>query len=364
MKLASCQLYRSSLQCKKPFVIATDVCDDCHGLILKLTADSGAVGWGEAVPDRRLTGETIDGVVQVLREHLVPPLFERDLWQLESLHREVFATVRSSSAVAAVDIAVHDLLSRASGVSLCQFLGGPARPVRTNYSIGITTSQAAADEAQELVRHGYNAIKLKVGDDPHEDVARVRAVRRAIGPQVRLRIDANEGRTVPAALRALKAMEELDIELVEQPVAKENLDGFVYLRNQQSIPVAADESVHTPEDALRLLRAGAVDILNIKLMKSGGLLPARRIQSIARAFGAQLMVGGMVGESRLAVSAATALASAWGFEYADLDADLLVVDPLSDEGARVDGEWRVPSQAPGLGLDSLSNEALTLIWEQ
>ena len=76
------------------------------------------------------------------------------------------------------------------------------------------------------------------------------------------------------------------------------------------------------------------------------------------------MVGGMVGESRLAVSAATALASAWGFEYADLDADLLVVDPLSDEGARVDGEWRVPSQAPGLGLDSLSNEALTLIWEQ
>jgi o-succinylbenzoate synthase len=350
-EIRSFELLTTRLHCKKPFRIATGVSDVCQGILLRLTTASGLTGLGEAVPIPHLTGETLEGAREALREELMPRLLGLDCWGLQEAHARMDAAVTGHpSARAAVDLALHDLAARACGQPLVRFLGGRSLRVETNYSIGLASPPEAAAEARSIVESGYHIVKLKVGDDPDTDVARVKAVRSAMGPDLKLRIDANEGWTPVQALRALSRMEPFRVELVEQPVARWNWRAMAELRARVGIPIAADEGVHTSRDAARAIEAGAIDIINIKLMKSGGLAPARDIVALARAHGIGLMVGGMVGESALAVTAAASLAAAFGFEYADLDADLLLRDQLCRQpGIGLEGSDRVLSELPGLG---------------
>ena len=174
-----------------------------------------------------------------------------------------------------------------------------------------------------------------------------------------LRIDANEGWDLSQATGALKQMSRYRLELVEQPLPRWDLKGMAELRRRTNVPVAADESVHSARDALKAVEAEAVDIINIKLMKSGGLHPAREITAIARAAGVRLMVGGMVGESSVAVAAAASMASAWKFEHADLDADLLLADRLvTSGGLELRGDARVLDPSPGYGVLELDQRFL------
>ncbi|MCE7872265.1 dipeptide epimerase [bacterium CPR1] len=361
MLIEKMEIFRTRLRCKKPFRIATGVSDQCEGILVKLTTDGGAAGWGEASPDPYLTGETMDGVVSLLVHDLFPVVRGLSPWQLEEIHRRMAAAcVANPSARCAIDLACHDLIARQAGVSLVSFLGGSSGRVLTNYSIGLCTAEEAAKEARRIIESGYRAVKLKVGNDPEEDYARVKAVRSSIGPEVPLRIDANEGWTYSQALRALTRIEPFGVELIEQPIARWDYEGMARLRERVTPPIAADEGVHSPRDAARAIAAGAVDIINIKLMKSGGLYPARSIVAQARAHGVALMVGGMVGESRLAVSAATALAAAYRFEFADLDADLLLAeDAVAEGGVTLDGSERVLPDLPGLGVQKLDESRLT-----
>lgn len=350
-QIRSFELLPTLLHCKKPFRIATGVSDVCQGLVLRLTTESGMVGLGEAVPIPHLTGETLAGCRSALEEELLPRLMGLEFWAIQEAHARMNAAVSGHpSARCAVDLALHDLAARACGQPLVRFLGGHKFRVLTNYSIGLASPPDAAMEARSIVESGYHAVKLKVGDDPDTDVARVKAVRSAMGPDLALRIDANEGWTPVQALRALSRMEPFNVELVEQPVARRDLATMARLRSRVAIPICADEGVHTPVDAARHIEAGAIDVINIKLMKSGGLQPAREIVALARAHGVALMVGGMVGESELSVTAAASLAAAFGFEYADLDADLLLRDQLCKEpGISLEGSERVLSHRPGLG---------------
>jgi len=353
-QIRSFELLTTRLHCKKPFRIATGVSDVCQGLVVRLTTESGQVGLGEAVPIPHLTGETLEGCRQALAEELLPRLIGLEFWAIQEAHARMDAAVSGHpSARCAVDLALHDLAARACGQPLVRFLGGSQLRVLTNYSIGLAAPPEAAREARSIVETGYHAVKLKVGDDPETDVARVKAVRSAMGPDLALRIDANEGWTPLQALRALSRMEPFNVELVEQPVARWNWRAMAELRSKVSIPICADEGVHSPKDAARAIEAGAIDVINIKLMKSGGLAPAREIVALARAHGVALMVGGMVGESELSVCAAASLAAAFRFEYADLDADLLLRDQLCKEpGITLEGSERVLAERPGLaGLE-------------
>lgn len=358
MKLKSFELFSSRLACKKPFKIATGSSNVCRALVLRLTSDTGHTGLGEAVPHPLLTGETLEGAAACITRYLMPAVESLDLRAPRDVARALRAVTTCPAARTAVDLAVHDLLGRACGLPVACLLGGGNRPVRTNYSIGLTSPREAAEEARSLIEQGWRCIKLKVGDDPEVDVARVRAVRGAIGPDMALRIDANEGWSLAEAVRTLRAMEPFQVELAEQPLARWDLAGHASLRSRTTIPIALDESVHSVADARRALELGAADIINVKLMKSGGLVPAVEIATLARAHGVAMMVGGMVGESALSVSAAASLASALRFEFADLDADLLLRDVLSAEGARLEGDARVPAERPGFGIENLDEQYL------
>lgn len=332
MKIVSYKLYESVVHCRRPFKIATGIQDACRTLILELTSGNGARAHGEAVPLPLLTDETLDGCKQTLVELLLPLLRNRDLWAIKDLHRDMLRLTRAKSARCAVDLAVHYLQARVLGVSLARRLGTAEARFPTNYSIGIEDLDTTIALAKEIVANGYRRIKLKVGLSVEGDIETVRKVCEGLPEGVMLRLDANCGWDRLGAVKALQSMEKhgCPVELVEQPVAREDFAGLRFVKERTGYPIAADESVQTIHDARQLLEDGCVDILNLKLMKSGGILPAIEIASLARAFGCRLMIGGMVGESFLGVGAAAAVAALFGFEYADLDADILLRDTPFD----------------------------------
>ncbi len=353
MQLFRIEVTRVRLRCHKPFRTASVVSDVCRTLVVRVYTRSGLSGLGEAVPKPLLTGETVEGCEAALRQFLWPAVQGLEAWAVEDLHQAMGRVVSGHPAArAALDMAVHDLLARAAGVPLAAFLGGTLRPVLTDFSIGLCSPAEAAAEGRRLVEAGYRAVKVKVGHDPDQDVERVRAVRAAVGPDIGLRVDANEGWNYTQALRALRRMEPCDLQLVEQPLPRWDLEGMSRLRARILPPLAADEAVHTLQDARRVLETGAADILNLKLMKCGGLHPARQIVALARAGGLGLMIGGMVGESGISVAAGASLAAAASFDFADLDADLLLQDDLCcGSGPGLVESQRILPDRPGLGLE-------------
>ena len=328
MKITAYRLYRMTLNCIRPFKIATGLRTACETLLVELEEKEGARGYGEAVPIPLLTDESLVGCEWTLKEQLLPLLKNRDPLCVKDIHQEMLALTRAKSARCAVDIALYNLQAQYLKVPLSRLLGSATSRFPTNYSIGICDLEETQELALEFQKEGYTRIKLKVGIDPDYDLERILKLNETLRPDVFLRLDANCGWTRHEALAVIRGCEKAEcrIEFVEQPVAREDFQGLRVVRERSPYPIAADESVQNAEDALRLLEGRCVDILNLKLMKTGGLLPALRVVHLARAYRAQLMVGGMVGESEISVTAAAALAAANSFEFADLDADILLKD--------------------------------------
>ncbi|MBS2040201.1 dipeptide epimerase [bacterium] len=356
-------LYQTRVKCKRPFAIATGTQDECSALLVELKTADGLSGWGEGVPLPYLTGETLTGCQAVLEQLFLPALLGEDPRGLEGLRRKLNRlAVNQPAARCALDLALIDLSSRLHNMPCWALLGGSNQPVATNYSIGLTSPEDAAQQARSLVEQDFTCIKLKIGQDPDFDLDRCRAVRGAIGPEIGLRVDANEGWTFLQAKRFLSRAESLDLQLIEQPLVRSDFEGLKRLRAFSSTPICADESLRGVQEARRLAEMQAVDVFNIKLMKCGGILEARDIVAIARAHGIDLMIGGMVGESSIAVAAATAVASTWNFEYADLDADLLLRANFSDGGAlHQPVGYRYLSEQPGWPVGQMHAESITLL---
>lgn len=229
----------------------------------------------------------------------------------------------------------------------------------TDLTLSIKPPKKMAEDAVKAVKKGFKALKVKVGINPAEDVERVRFIREAIDGDVQLRIDANEGWTPKEAIEVLSRMEKFNVQFAEQPVPAKNIRGLREVRKNSPIPVMADESVHSPEDALRLVQAEAVDLVNIKLMKSGGILKGRKIAEVAETAGVPCMIGCM-GESEIGIAAAAHLAAAIkNIQYADLDSDLLLRDKLVEEGGtKVKASSRIFSEQYGLGVKEINEKLL------
>lgn len=362
MHIERVDIFRFNFKLEKPFTIALGSISEKEVVIVRIVDDRGNVGWGEASPSQRILGATVETTIAALKV-LVPALLGEDPRRLGYLVEKMDSVLDGNSAAkAALDIALHDLVGRTYGEPLWRLLGGTAAgPVSTDFTVGIDTPEAMAADARSLVEEGFREIKVKVGEDPATDVERVRRVREAVGDGITLRIDANQGWTPQEAVWALRRMAEFGVELVEQPVAAWDIDGLAWVRKRSPIPVMADESVHSPRDALRAIRAGAVDYINIKLMKSGGLRRACEIASICRSAGVANMIGGMV-ETNLAATAAVHFALAEGnVRFRDLDLGTEPEALIITEGAsyiREGNRYLADPEGPGLGIRSLAEERL------
>jgi L-alanine-DL-glutamate epimerase-like enolase superfamily enzyme len=363
MKITGLRLGTLSIPLKKPFKTALRTTDKVLTNIVEITTDDGAKGFGEAPPTAAITGDTDGSIRDAIISRIAPAIIGRDVAELNDLLSAVDkSAVGNGSAKAAVDVALHDLWGKLNGAPLYRLLGGSRREFSTDYTISLNPPDEMARDAREAVRDGYAALKIKVGDDFRLDMKRLSAVREASGGGVLLRVDANQGWKPKEAIRAIKFMEDsgLDIELVEQPVACHDIDGLKRVTDAVDTVILADESVYSPRDALKIIALRAADMINIKLMKSGGLGGALRICAMAESAGMECMIGAMM-ESKVSITAAVHLAVAKRIvtKY-DLDPPILSSSDPVKGGAAYAGALISPPGAPGLGIESIEG----VNWEE
>ena len=356
MKITQVRLGRISTPLRVPFKTALRTVNSVEDVIVELHTDTGAVGYGEAPPTGVITGDTTGAILGAIQDHIAPALLGRDLDEFEDLTAAVQkALVHNTSAKAAVDMALWDLLGQKYSAPVYRMLGGARKNIVTDITISVNPPEEMARDARTAVQRGYDCLKVKVGKEPEKDIARLSAIRAAVPKETLIRIDANQGWTPKEAVRILNGMQErgLDIEFVEQPVKAHDFDGLKYVTERSYVPVLADESVFSPQDALTIMQMGAADLVNIKLMKCGGLYPAEKINAIAEANHVQCMVGCML-ETKVAIAAGVSLVAAkQNITEADCDSFMYAVDPEMGMpgGFAVNGGVYTLSDKPGLGID-------------
>ncbi|GGP10739.1 mandelate racemase/muconate lactonizing enzyme family protein [Oceanobacillus neutriphilus] len=351
MKITNIKVEKLKLELFKPLTVALGTIDNVETLLVKVETDEGIYGIGEGSPFTYVTGETLESALitaKMLTKHLIG---ENPL-HIEKIHHIMDSEiVNNTAAKAAIDIALYDIKGKKMNAPLYQVLGGFSNQLETDVTIGIDTPENMAAEAKERVEQGFTILKIKAGIDSRQDIEAIRMIREAVGSKIPLRIDANQGWTKSEAVQTIKAMEAYHIEAVEQPLPYWDIDGMAYVRRKVDTGIMADESVHSPIDAAKVVKQEAADVLNIKLMKSSGLYPALKINAIAEASGFHCMVGCML-ESKIAISAGASLAAAKkNITKVDVDSFLYVKDTGITDGFTIDNGIITLSEKPGLGIE-------------
>jgi L-Ala-D/L-Glu epimerase len=314
---------RHSLPLEFPFGISRGTATETEVVTVRITDDEGRVGIGGAGPSPHY-GETPDTVAAVLPDLLAVVEDVGDAHQLARIERRMAETVnRNPAARCAVSVALHDLVAKRLNVPLYRYWGlDPEETLESSYTIGLDDTETMREKTETALERGYGTLKVKLGTD--RDIEIIRTIR-SVAPDVDLFVDANEAWTPREAVSKIDRLAEFDLAFVEQPVAAEDPDGLRFVYERSSLPIAADESCITLEDVPRI--ADRCDIANLKLMKCGGLLEAKRMIHTARAHGLEVMCGCM-NESNASIAAACHLAPL--LDYADLDGSLLLAeDPYS-----------------------------------
>ncbi len=353
MKIAKIETDYIHIPLARPFKTALRTVEAVHDLVVRITADTGEVGYGEAPPTAVITGDTLGSIRCAIEEFIAPSLLGMDVEDLDGIMARLHGCIlKNTSAKAAVDMAIYDLYAKQLGRPLYKVLGGRRSSLETDLTISVKPVEEMVADWLAAVAQGYRILKVKVGKEGLADVGRLEAIRKAVGPDIALRVDANQGWTAKQAVRIIRAMEDkgLDIDLVEQPVPAHDFAGMQLVTGAVSTPILADESVFSLEDAIELIRGRAADLINIKLMKTGGIYNALKICAVAESYGVECMIGCML-ESKLAVSAAAHLAAAKGvITRADLDGPgLCSIDPYIGGPEYCAGRISMP-EAAGIGI--------------
>ena len=353
MKITKIRLGTISVPLRLPFKTALRTVKSVEDIIVEIHTDTGALGYGEAPPTGAVTGHTTGAIIGALKEHIIPSLLGRDIDAFEDLMQLVQScVVGNSSAKAAADMALWDLYGQRYRLPVYRLLGGARKEIVTDITISVNEPEEMARDAANAVERGYDCLKVKVGANPELDVERLRAVRQAAGDDICLRIDANQAWQPRQAVRILNEMQEqgLRLELVEQPVKAYDLEGLKYVTDHSYVPVLADESVFSPRDAMKVLELRAADLINIKLMKCGGIYNALKIASAAEIYGVECMIGCML-EAKISVNAAAELACARKiFTRIDLDGPVLCSEDPILGGARFEEKRISVSDEAGMGI--------------
>ncbi|MGD2110198.1 MAG: dipeptide epimerase [Phycisphaerae bacterium] len=352
MKITGLECWPVTMRLKEPYTIAYEHIDQATNVFVRIDTDSGVRGYGCAAPDEAVTGETSYGVLATLTEIGENLLEGGDpLRYAYLLERLADAVPDSPSARAAVDMAIFDIVGKAAKLPLWKFLGGYRESIKISVTIGVLPLDETLQRAKELTSEGFTCLKMKGGLDVEEDIQRVLEVRRAVGGGVELRFDANQGWSVDQSREFVERTRDVALELLEQPTRRDQPDLLGRVARTVPVPVMADESLMSLRDAFRLAKNELADMVNVKLMKVGGIFEALQINSVARAARLEVMVGCM-DESALAIAAGLHFAlSRRNVAYADLDGHLdLIGDPAAG-AVRLKNGVLYPTSRPGLGFD-------------
>ena len=353
MKIQEIQIGKVSIPLKKPFKTALRQVTSAEDIIIKVIANTGETGFGNAPPTAVITGDSQDSIIAAIRDTLGPKIIGLEIDNLEGIMTALdVGMLHNHSAKAALDIAVYDLFGKCFGIPLYKLFGGYCRSLETDLTISLNAPEEMVRDSLEAVAEGYTALKLKVGNEPALDIKRVQAIRSAVGRDIKIRLDANQGWSAKEAVRTIRRFEAdgLDIELIEQPVKAHDFEGLKYVTDHVETDIMADESAFGPFEVFQLLGMRACDLLNIKLMKAGGLHNALKIANFAETLGVQCMMGCML-ESKVGITAAASLAAGKKIvTRTDLDAAVLLAEDPVVGGVSFCKNQLLISEAPGLGI--------------
>lgn len=352
MKIIFTEIWKFSIP-MDPFTIATGTMDYAQNVFIRVHVDEGFYGVGECSAFPVIVGETQASCFEMAKD-FAAVWKGKDASAIAERVNELHGyTAFNPTAKSAFDMALYDLAAKKAGQPLYRFLGGRKKEIETDLTIGIGKPAEMAETAIAFKKKGVRMIKIKLGKNANEDVERVERIRIAVGEEMILRIDANQGWSPEMATLALERMGPFQIQFCEQPMRVWHDLELPALRKDSPIPIMADESVFDHHDAKRLIDAGACDYVNIKFAKSGGIWEATRINEICEERDTPCMIGGML-ESRLALTAFAHFSLVHdNIIFYDLDTCLLghKADPVTG-GLQYRGYFLDLPETPGIGADA------------
>ena len=353
LKIEKIEVIELNIALKEPISISLGTVYLAENMVIKIHADKGLTGIGEASPEIKIAGETQSAGFEIAKL-LATGLKGKDPLAIEDRLRDMDHAIHGNHTIkSAFDMALYDLLAKKAGLPLYQLLGGGnTREIYTDMTVYLGSPERMAAQALEYKNEGFPTIKVKLGTSEKEDIERIRAIRAAIGDEIPMRIDANQGWDTVTAIKILKALEPYNIEHCEEPIPHWNNTHLRRVRDHSPIPIMADESVSDHRDAFRLASMGACDYFNIKFAKSGGIHNAIKINAIAEAAGIRTQVGCM-SESRYALTALGHFVAAKNnVVWFDIDSSLSHAEDPVTGGIQYKGKgrWELP-EIPGIGGD-------------
>jgi L-alanine-DL-glutamate epimerase-like enolase superfamily enzyme len=347
MKIAEIAVFRRDFKLSKPSVISYESTETAPNVVVRVELEDGLTGWGNAAPDSYVTGETGESVERTIEVIFRPALIGMKASPVRSIWLRLCELApEQPSAIAAIDIALYDLLGKTAGIPLCRLLGHARDNIVTSVTLSIEETTTNVARARDLQSRGFKALKIKCGLNVEQDIDRVIAIRAAVGDEMRISLDANQGYSVRETLRVVDALVDCDISFIEQPVAADDLEGLREVCERSRVPVMADESVLGARDVL----VTPAPLVNLKLMKAGGVTGVLEANEAAESRGIRAMMGCM-DESRISIAAAAHITLALeNITYADLDGHLDIIDDVARGGISIEDGLISLSESAGLGV--------------
>lgn len=356
MKITSVKIEKFSADLESPFRVAFGVIETADSWSVKVMTDAGIYGIGSAAPLGFVTGESVESCYCILKE-FAEALVGFDPLDIAGAHALMDSMYHGNgSSKCAIDLALYDIAGKVKGLPVYKLLGGTDPVVVSDITIGIDTPERMEEYARDYVfNKGFRILKVKIGNDFDHDIEALTRIRKAVGPDVRIRIDANQGYTVETALKCLPEFERIGIDAAEQFRPWWDFDGSAEIKakNTTACKIMLDESIHNVYDAKRAAEGRCADYFNIKLMKCGGLYYGAQIADIAEKAGIKCMVGCM-SENKISIAAAVALVAAKP-SIVEADCDSFMLYKGGDDGLKGgftrNGGIYTLTETPGLGVD-------------
>ena len=349
--IQSISLYASKIKLKEPFIISLGSLTHAENVIVIIKTNEGITGVGECSPYMTINGENME-TGMVVGKYLATILKGKNALDIEACHKAMNSVIYANSSIkSAFDMALYDIAAQYAGLPLHAFLGGNNNKILiTDYTVSFSNADKMAADAAKIKANGFQVVKVKLGGSKEDDIERIQKIRAAIGDELPIRIDANQGWNTNDAIEILKALQPYNIQHCEEPIPRWNFMELPIIKKQSPIKIMADESCCDEHDAQRLLDIGACDYFNLKLGKSSGIFVAEKIIRIAEENNTNIQIGGFL-ESRLAFTAAAHVAlSSDMIVHCDFDTPLMFEeDPvIGGIGYGNKGEVKVP-EVKGLG---------------
>lgn len=349
--ISTIELYPLKVKLKEPFVISLGPLEYAENVLVVIKTKENITGFGECSPFLTINGESMDTGL-VVGQYLARALKGKNPLDIEACCLAMDKVIYGNNSIkSAFDIALHDIAAQHAGIPLYKLIGGKSNKfITTDYTVSLGSASKMASDAQKIKANDFPVIKVKLGGEPQEDIERIKAIREAVGAEIPIRIDANQGWKTEDVLPLLTALVPYGIQHCEEPISRALFMDMLHIRAKSPIPIMADESCCDHIDAERLINLKACDLFNVKLGKSSGIYKAQKIIRLAEQHGIFIQIGGFL-ESRLGFTASAHLAlTSNNIIHYDFDTPLMFVEDPVEDGITYgpNGQITVP-ELPGLG---------------